>query len=86
MSQPDIYRRVVAHTWYSAKSLIHLTNARWWQLELECGHVERRRFRYRNETAELGSAYGFDQALPPPKRVICKQCAWGASDHCSNRK
>jgi len=74
------YRRVVDCTWYHAKSMVRLTTSRWWELTLDCGHVERRRFRYRDEPAELGSAFGFDQADPPPSRVICKQCSKETTD------
>lgn len=50
-----------------------------WQLELECGHVERRRPVF----VTTGEGYGVvsrdpEDALPAPKRVQCPPCTAAA--------
>lgn len=53
----------------------------WWDLHLECGHVEERPPRYppRGDRRPLGFAAlhhprRTSEALPPPKRVRCSYC------------
>lgn len=54
--------------------------ARWWELDLECGHYEERSARYEKGAAG-GRGYAAlhhpapaDKMLPPPKRVRCHAC------------
>ena len=54
-------------------------NARYWELELECGHTVERDARYRQDVItpisnSASSLRAFDDALPPPKRVHCPIC------------
>lgn len=54
---------------------------RWWELDLECGHRAERTVRYRPIRAPRARSRGGTQhrsggdVLPPPKRVLCHQCA-----------
>jgi len=76
-------KKVIHHDWKAKQSLFQRWRpvARYWLLTLECGHTAERRFRYRDEPAAMGSAYlkgpvgsSFEQALPAPGRVRCKEC------------
>jgi hypothetical protein len=53
--------------------------ARWWGLDLECGHKTERTVRYRRlpagEVQRGGTQHrNADDVLPAPKRVRCEQC------------
>jgi hypothetical protein len=68
--------RVVSHaTWQSTHSILQSwrTGHRWALRLHPCGHTVYRRVRY-NPTAH-GLQPGMDDALLPPKRVRCDQCA-----------
>ena len=78
----DPLRRVVKTTLHEGSSIISdQFYMRWWELWLECGHMEERRVRFPKQ--EGRSTRGFaimhhprplTEALPAPKRVRCKTC------------
>lgn len=70
------FQAVVQADWFTAQSLFQRWRpvSRRWRLLLACGHAAERPFRYRDEPANLGSQFAFDQALPAPKRILCKLC------------
>ena len=56
--------------------------ARWWELELECGHKACRTVRYKpSEDPQRGGTQrrDIDDALPAPKRVRCEECEAAAA-------
>lgn len=67
-------RRLVQYaTWRSKRSLLQpWRDGREWILRLECEHTEYRLMRYSG--VAIGGTFPIEQALPPPRRVICHKC------------
>lgn len=74
-------RRVTNAELRSGKPILsHMLNIRWWNLVLECGHVEERGVRYKPGShgkkgyALMHQLPDVATVLPAPKRVRCSFC------------
>ncbi len=78
--------RVVETAQWNRRNVI-MNNAltvSWWELGLECGHIAERRVRFPKQEGHSRRGFAIlhhprlpNEALPPPRRVRCEDCAQG---------
>jgi hypothetical protein len=82
MSPTAPLRKVVKSNLREGPCIISDFTERWWDLTLECGHITERRVRFPKQKGRQRRGFAImhhprkaSEALPPPTRCRCKDCA-----------